>query len=155
MPLVEVTRELIEVRDEDDADIRFVQRADDLGGDLGAFALVRGREGLIAKEERVRVNLSADRAHAPELFVELAARHRGVLLASKVGEDAAHDRSPEGLGGDGHSGLHHELCDAEAAQERRLPALVGAGDDDEGLAMGAQVVADHGLRGVEHKAGLV
>ena len=124
-------------------DAGFGQRGDDLPGDLRAFALVGGRERFVADQKRVCVDSPGDFAHSGELFVELAAGHGGVLFALVVSEDAAGDSRAVGAGGDEHACLHHQLGHSETAQERRLPPLIGAGDDDERLAVGAKVVALH------------
>jgi hypothetical protein len=77
-----------------------------------------------------------------KLLLELAARHRRVLFALEVGEDAGAGVRAERVGADEHAGLHHQLRYADATQEGGFATLVGAGDDDELLAVGVDVVAD-------------
>ncbi len=86
-----------------------------------------------------------DVAHPAQLLVELAALHRGVLLALVVREHAGADAGAERLRTDEHAALHHQLSEAKAAQERRLPALVGAGDHHQRLAIGIDLVANRAI----------
>ena len=55
-----------------------------------------------------------------------------------------------------HPGLHHQLGQAEAAQERRLSALVRAGDHDQLPAVRVQVVPDGpGVLEAQGQAGVI
>jgi hypothetical protein len=83
-----------------------------------------------------------DVVHAAELLVELAALHRGVLLALEVGEEAVHDAGLELRGRGKHAALRHQLSEPQASEKGRLAALIGAGDDDQIFVVRLDVVAD-------------
>ena len=69
-----------------------------------------------------------------------------VLFALEVSEHAvAHVRLRNDSAPHEHPALRHQLRQADAAQERRLAALVGAGDHHQRLAVGVDVVADDPL----------
>jgi hypothetical protein len=59
------------------------------------------------------------------------------------------------MGGHEHAGLGHQLGEAESAQKGRLAALVGAGDDDQLLVVGINVVSDRRYREVEGQRSVV
>ena len=56
---VKALRQVVQVGDEDDPDARLGQRAEDLAGDLGALALVSGRERLVAQQQAASSNWPA------------------------------------------------------------------------------------------------
>ncbi len=128
--------------DEDDADPRFEQGPHDLAADLRAFLFVGGGERLVGQQQAARGELAGDVAHPAQFLVQLAPLHGGVLFPREVGEEARADAGGAGFGRDEQAALHHQLGQADAAQEGGLAALVGAGDHDEALAVGVDVVAD-------------
>ena len=142
MPGVAALRQVVQVGDEDDPDAGLGQRADDLAGDLGALALVGGRERLVAQQQAAGRDLAGDGAHPVQFLVQLPLLHRGVFLALEVREDPGADAGGERLRRHEHPGLHHQLRQSDAAQERRLAALVRAGDHDQLLAVRVHVVPD-------------
>jgi hypothetical protein len=96
-----------------------------------------------------------DLAHPGEFLVELAALHRGVLFALVVREDTGAHAGAERLRADEHAALHHQVGEAEAAQQGRLSALVGTGDHHERLAVGIHLVTDDPVFEVERQADVV
>ena len=127
----------------------------DLAPDLRAFALVGGGEGLIQQDQAVGGHLVHDRAHPAQLLVELAALEARVLLAPEMGEHARSDVGSKRLGRHEHAALHHQVGEPEASQEGRLATPVGPGDDEEGLAVRVDVVADDPSRNAQAQADVV
>ena len=121
---------------------RVGHRAKDLPADLRSLALVRGGERFVAQEEAAGRDLLDDPSHPAELLLQLAVLHARVFLPLVVREDPSDDLGPEGLGGNEHSGLHHELRLSDCSHERRLAALVGPGDHHESLAVRPELVPD-------------
>jgi len=140
--LLEPARQLVHVGDVDDLDPSGKEGAGDLAGDLRSLLLVGGGKGLVEEDHSTRPQLAGDLAHPRQFLVELAAAHLGVLLTLEVGEEAVAYVGGEGVGADEEAALHHRLGEAEAAQEGRLAALVGAGDDDQRVPGGVDRVAD-------------
>ena len=70
----------------------------------------------------MRSDVVDDGAHAREFVVQPPAGHAGVLRPDEVGEDPVRRAGLVVLGGDEQPALHHQLSQAHAAQERRLPA---------------------------------
>ena len=89
---IEAVREVVEMGDEHDRDAGVDHRADHLTADLGSFELIGGLERLVAQQQAPGRDLVGERAHPRQLLVELAARHRFVLLPHEVGEHSGADR---------------------------------------------------------------
>ncbi|MDT4876496.1 hypothetical protein FQZ97_1119330 [compost metagenome] len=120
----------MEVGDEEQLHPGFGQRAHDLAGDFRSFPFVGGGERLVAQQDGARTQAVDDGADAAQLLVQLAALHPGVLLALVVGEEVVAQIGAQPAGGYEHAALQHQLGNADAAQEGRFAALVGAGDDE-------------------------
>src|SRR5262249_62201042 len=115
--LVEAMGKLVEMRDEEDLDALLQQRAGYLPSDLGALPLIRRREGFVEQNHAVRAQPVDDLAHPAELLVELSALHFRILFALEMREEALADIGRERRRGHEHAALHHQLRQADAAQE--------------------------------------
>jgi len=142
VPLREAPGELVRVGDEEDLRTRLDERGQDALGDVGALALVRGRERLVEEQDGSRREVVDELAEPLELLVELAAGHRAVLATPEVGEQVVPNIRLEGRRPDEHPGLEHELGDRDPPQERRLSAAVGSGDQDQRSPVRIEVVPD-------------
>ena len=125
------------------------QRADDLAGDLGDIARsVRGdandslqssRQPAVISQAMALIRSSSSSSF-PFSIVASSSRLKCVKIP-----DA--DAGVERFRRREHPGLHHQLRQADAAQERRLPAVVRARDHDQLPAVRVHVVPDRpGIR---------
>ncbi|OPY93239.1 MAG: hypothetical protein A4E73_00320 [Syntrophaceae bacterium PtaU1.Bin231] len=141
--------------DEKDPDALFHQCPGDLPRNFRAFPLVGRSEGFVEQHHGIRRDAVCDGTHPRQFLVEFAALHGGVFFPLEVREQPATDARAEGSGRHEHTALHHQLSQADAAQENRLAALVGARDDHEGLPVGIHVVAHDASFQGQRQAGIV
>src|SRR5271166_905861 len=141
--------------DEHDLVRSLQERRHDLPRDFGPLPLVGRRERFVEKNQRTGLQVVDDRVHASELLVELAALHPRVLLALEVGEETVHDAEAELCRRREHAALRHQLREPEASQKRRLSPLIGARDNDQGLAVSCDIVADRALVCTQREANVV
>ncbi len=96
-----------------------------------------------------------DGADALQLLLEFAGPHFRVLLAPEVDEEAAAEIGAVGSRRHEHAGLQHQLRHADRAQPCRLAALIGAGDEEQVLAVRVDIVADDGPVADQRQARIV
>jgi hypothetical protein len=101
--LVDAFRQVVQVRHEHDPDAGLGHGADDLAGDLRAFPLVGRGEGLVAQQQAAGPHPVGDGAHLVKLLIQLAALHRGVLLAFAVREHPGADTAGQFRGRHEHA----------------------------------------------------
>ncbi|MCY1208354.1 hypothetical protein D9M72_199760 [compost metagenome] len=131
------------------------QRIGDHARDLRAFPLVRRGERFVEQHHRVRRDFIDDGAHSFQFLVELSALHRGVFFPLVVRVQPLAQIGGKGRRAHEHAALHHQLGQADAAQERRLASLVGAGHDHQAAFPGIQRVGHHFLPHLQRQAHVV
>ena len=94
------------------------------------------------QQQRVGFHFVHDLAHSAELFIQFSAFHACIFLAFVMREDAIAHFGSERSRRDEHPGLHHEVGKADAAQEGRFASRIGAGNDNDVLVTGIEVVTD-------------
>lgn len=115
-------------------------------GDRRGLAVVGGGERLVAQQHSARPQDLGDLSHAGQFLVQPPVFQIRILGAHEMREHTVAQVRGEGRGRDEHTGLHHQPCRADAAQEGRLAAAVRAADHEECHPGRIHVVADHAVR---------